>query len=317
MVSQLTAVTSDGRPSENAQEDCVPASIGAALLWYEGKSQWDTSINPDMLKDAAYGEAWRNDGTAASRYISICQQLGYHLYPVTGIPGALVTKAHEYLQAGVPVIFTEPDPYVSASLGWSHVCVFYAEEPGYLTALDPYIAKPVRRTDREWMELLQFNQIWILEKEDEVLSIDLNVPAVAAHFKQGANANAWVCLQTGKTVHDGMLTFYRTFGRSACCGLTWLGLPKSNEVQLGGGATRQSFECGVLIYDPNHTIDHRPGDNGPVYLAHLYEGVGQDPAIADLQKQLAALKAQPAATDPQAAAALALVKDLKTKVAAF
>src|SRR5215469_4875173 len=164
LVSQLTPITSDGRPSENAQFDCVPASIGAGILWYEHKSQWDSSINPDLLKDQAYGEALQNSGTAAIAYVPVVAKMGYTLSAIDGDPALLVQQAHEQLALQHPIIFTEPDPYVPSSYGWSHVCVFYADAPGELTALDPYIAKAVTRSDAEWQQMLLFNQIWILER---------------------------------------------------------------------------------------------------------------------------------------------------------
>ena len=301
MVSQLTQVTSDGRPSENAQFDCVPASIGAALLWYAGKSQWDSEINPDRLKDAAYGEALHNEGTAASAYIPFCKSLGYDLWFFKGIPGVLVNEAHKQIQAGCPVIFTEPDPYVSASLGWSHVCVFYSEEPGYLVAMDPYIARPVRRTDQEWTQLLLDNEIWILEKGEAMPApLDLSNPTVAAYFAQ-KDAGTWLCKQTGKIIYGEILAYYKTCGATAMHGLLDLGLPVSNEIADGpGGITRQHFERGVLRYDPEHKMDNPPGA-GHVYPAHLYSGSGQDPAIAKLQAQITAFQSQPAAPQLQAA----------------
>lgn len=165
LVSQLTTMTSDGKPSENSQFDCVPASIGAALLWYLGKHQWDAEINPDKMKDQAYGDAYHG-GTAALAYVPFCAALGFRLYAVDSNPADLVAKAHQFLGEGKPVIFTEPDPYVPSSYGWSHVCVFYADAPGELTALDPYIGRPITHSDAEWTNLLLFNELWILDKEE-------------------------------------------------------------------------------------------------------------------------------------------------------
>jgi hypothetical protein len=299
IVSQLTDTTSDGRPSENKQYDCVAASIGAGILYYQGKTQWDKDINPDRLKDAAYGENWRNQGTAATAYVDFCKSIGFKLYPFNGNPGQLVTEAHKQLAQGHPVIFTEPDPYVSSSLGWSHVCVFYADKPGELTSMDPYIAKSITKSDQEWLNLLLFNQIWIVEQEDEMISIDLNTPGIGNYFEAvPGNANQWRCKQNGKIIQFGILDYYRNNGCIPLCGFSSLGLPVSGEIPLQGGTAKQHFERGVLVYDPSHSIDNPFGAKN-VYPAHLYGGVGQDPRVTEQQAQIDQLKQQLAA-QPQA-----------------
>jgi len=99
-----------------------------------------------------------------------------------------------------------------------------------------------------------------------------------------------------------MLAFYREFGNSALYGLTWLGLPVSNEIPLqGSSATKQFFERAVLFYDPQHELDRPPGA-GDVYLAHLYSGPGQDPRIPSLQGEVDTLKAELAAEQQKPAA---------------
>src|SRR5438045_3612240 len=85
MVDQRTSITSDGLPSENASEDCVAASICAACMYLNGVKQLDhDKYNPDKFKDMAYGEALRNSGTAAVKYVPYCASLGVKLYPVDG-----------------------------------------------------------------------------------------------------------------------------------------------------------------------------------------------------------------------------------------
>lgn len=316
MVSQLTSITSDGQPSENAQFDCVPASIGSCILWYQGKSQWDKDINPDRLKDAAYGEALHNSGTAAIAYIPFCKSQGFDLYPMQGkTPSDLVSLAHKTLQENKPAIFTEPSPYASASLGWSHVCVFYAEGPGYLVAMDPFIAKSIRRTDQEWSQLLLFQQIWIVSPLEQTINmeepmLDLTTPGVSNFFEVvPSNAEQWHCKQTDKIIQYGILKFYRQNN-----GLALFGLPVSNEIPTppGNGIVKQYFERAVLCYDPGHKIDDPPSA-GDVYPLHLYDGgPGEDPMIAELKQQLA--QAQQAT---QTSASLSVVQQIKTLVQPF
>ncbi len=132
--------------------------------------------------------------------------------------------------------------------------------------------------------------------------IDLSNPTIAAYFAQAAMG--WNCKQTGKNVHGAILDFYQHYGNAAFCGLTYLGLPLSNEVPLdSSGAVKQFFERGCLVYDVAHKYDNPPGA-GQVYLAHVYGGLGEDPLIAQLQKQVIQLEAelakaqQPAGIDP-------------------
>ncbi len=120
--------------------------------------------------------------------------------------------------------------------------------------------------------------------------IDLSNPTIAAYFTQAAMG--WNCKQTGKNIHGAILDFYQHYGNAAFCGLTYLGLPLSNEVPLDtSGAVKQYFERGCLIYDVAHKYDNPPG-GGQVYLAHVYGGLGEDPLIADLQKQVSQLQTE-------------------------
>ena len=110
-------------------------------------------------------------------------------------------------------------------------------------------------------------------------------------------------------IGGAILAFYQGYGNAASCGLTFLGLPKSNERPIGGypgyahlagqGIVLQFFERGVLVYDPQHQVDSPPGA-GPVYLAHLYTGAGVDPMVGKLEAQITAMQSQPAAPQEHA-----------------
>lgn len=127
-------------------------------------------FNPDHFKDVAYGEAWRNDGTDAARYVDFCKTLGINLYSVkTTSAMEVVTLAHEFIEKGIPCTFTELDPYVDTNLaqyaGWTHACCWFADDNNGLTALDPFIGKALYKTNGAWASVLRSNQLWIAEKE--------------------------------------------------------------------------------------------------------------------------------------------------------
>ncbi len=157
-LNQLNEPTSDGKPDENREFNCVPDSLAMVFNWLLKTNKY----HGDLLKDAACGQGYVGF-TAASEYVSFARSQGIKLYPVEGYGMQLVQLIHQYLAKGLPVVATEPDPYVNPSKGWSHVILFYADQPGQLTAMDPYGAHPVTRSDKDWAAILQFHEIWIGE----------------------------------------------------------------------------------------------------------------------------------------------------------
>jgi N-acetyl-anhydromuramyl-L-alanine amidase AmpD len=120
----------------------------------------------------------------------------------------------------------------------------------------------------------------------------LDIQATRGYFTDLGN-NIWRCTKTGYVVGHGILDFYRRYGGDALFGLTYLGLPLSNETAVAGyqGVVLQRFERGVVCWDPGHQVDNPPG-SGPAYLMHLDRGPGQDPRISALQQQVATLQQQ-------------------------
>ncbi|HLW02688.1 MAG TPA: hypothetical protein VKT82_28800 [Ktedonobacterales bacterium] len=104
--------------------------------------------------------------------------------------------------------------------------------------------------------------------------IGLEHPEVANWFEPAGNG-AWRCKQTGFTIKGPMLNFYRSFGGNGLYGLTYLGLPVTEEglpalagaPLIGVGVTVQKFERATVACDPQHILDNPPG-SGPVYLLH-------------------------------------------------
>jgi N-acetyl-anhydromuramyl-L-alanine amidase AmpD len=126
---------------------------------------------------------------------------------------------------------------------------------------------PVNRTNcpgpYPWQDL------WTFLKGAETMSITITTPTIANYFQQ-IDAEHWKCPQTGYIIQYGILDFYRSYGNNALCGLTYLGLPQSNETPVDGhpGVVTQQFERGILCYDPQHVVDNPPG-SGPVYTMHI------------------------------------------------
>lgn len=143
------------------------------------------------------------------------------------------------------------------------------------------------------------------QEEPMAKTIDLTDGTVANHFT-GDN-NIWKCKDNGFLVGYGILGFYRKFGGDALCGLTYLGLPRSNELPVSGhpGVTQQEFERATVRYDPKHVIDSPPGA-GDCYVIHVEQdprAIATQSQIAAQQKQVADLQKQLAALQPDALAA--------------
>lgn len=197
-VNQLKSPTLDGKFDENAQFNCVPASICAGLRYLTGNN----SFEPDQLKDWAYGEGWVNSGTAASAFVGFCEQHGVKLFNVGhSTPLEAVSDAHTWLARGMPVIFTQQDDY-SSQAGFTHVCVWYKDAPGLLTAMDPFGAKSLTYPDAIWVSRLRSTELWIMQKENNmgvpqgwhdngtILTAPNNIP-VKLGFRQYVLTHNW------------------------------------------------------------------------------------------------------------------------------
>lgn len=134
-----------------------------------------------------------------------------------------------------------------------------------------------------------WNELWayLAGNEDKTIMIGLDNVTVASHFT--GDDNAWKCKDNGIVVGHGILNFYRKFGGDALCGLSYLGLPRSNELSVEGhpGVVQQEFERACVVYDPQKVLDNPPG-SGPVYLVH----VERDPRTLDLLAQISDLQLQ-------------------------
>jgi hypothetical protein len=151
----------------NAEYDCVPTAIAAGLCYLTGQQ-----FSGGKIKDVVYGAPYVG-ATAVTNYADYCRQHGVTLSSASGSGAQLTSTIRTQLAAGHPVLAIEPDPYVSSTLRWTHAVVFFAADKSgtnTLTAMDPYIAQAVTKSDQEWASTIQFQEVWpmfLLQREEE------------------------------------------------------------------------------------------------------------------------------------------------------
>lgn len=152
-----------------------------------------------------------------------------------------------------------------------------------------------------------WDELWTFLQGEQRIMIDGK--DVASFFVQAGNN--WKCVN-GFIIMGAILDFYRSFGNSGLCGLTYLGLPLSNEIIINTvpghpEITIQKFERGLVAYDPAHKLDNVPGA-GDVYLLHIPDLQAQ---IDKLTKDNAALQSQLQQAQQSAPHALDMANVLK------
>lgn len=263
MISQLDSDT-------NAPYDCVAASIAAGMEYLTKQSYTSAQV-----KDAVYGASYQGN-TNPVQYITYCAQHGIQLTAINGTDNAaLIAATKQQLAEKHPVLLTEVDPYMPANSGETHVVVAYECDADSITVMDPFIDAPVTKTNQQWMNDLRSNQIWSMEKEALVLTID----QASQYFTETTPGQRWHCKQTNQDIAFGILTYYRTCSGTGLNGLSLFGLPTSAEQNVPGykNVVVQHFERAVLAYDPQKEMDSVPGITGPCYPAHLDKFAVQSP----------------------------------------
>src|SRR6185312_4483443 len=86
LLDQLNEATMDGLPDENANDNCVAASIAEALHILTGRT-----FDGDELKDAVYGQGYVGFQSAA-RYVAYCAALGVQLAPINASQAGLIAE---------------------------------------------------------------------------------------------------------------------------------------------------------------------------------------------------------------------------------
>lgn len=149
------------------------------------------------------------------------------------------------------------------------------------------------------------------EEEDVVSVITLSTPGVSQFFAPSADGY-WRCIAPGHDHRIGgdILSFYIRFGNSGLNGLTWLGLPLTDEFSPKTNTSAMFFEHGVVARDPGRVLDRPVGipADQHCYLAHLDTGYAQtlvaQPLTTPLTNSIKSIDAQLADTQTKLANAL-------------
>ena len=290
-------------PGRSAYE-CVAYS--AALLKYAGQPRHGpigSTLEASNLAQYWYGRETGSNTADNTSGMSLAQE--YDMLKGVGLAykslAASVDAIKAALSQGYPVLFCGAETgMVDVALGdvvpygWppsgNHAIVISGIAPdGNLLVHDcasiaPNGVRPGPRTyDASKLQPVSATAIIPAWLSEDNMAIDINSPGVSEHFTE-TDAQHWTCKQTGKVLQMGILDFYKQQG-----GLQRLGLPVSNEIALdASGNTRQHFERGALLYDPQHKYDNPPG-SGSVYYAHIYTGPCWTAVTADLNAQITTL----------------------------
>ena len=313
---QLSEATTDGYPPENARFDCVATSFAAAIQYYDGGY-----VSGDELKDAEYGQSYKDAGTALRRYVDDATDLARSKYHVTAIPYSntntiwLVGRIHTWLKQGYPVIATIPsqwgNSYPMATLAHppfsTHVIVFYGEIDGGLEAMNPWKSYHHQGSDAYWQGRLCEGQIWAVVKEADVPTAVTGVPT---GWKDDATAGV-LTAPNGQRVKAGFREYVLAHSWAAN---NW---PVADEYSANpveranpksGAGSRQEFRFNALIWTQAAGV-YVPSI-GTEYATVAQALTAAQAHVAALQAQLAAAQ-QAAKDDPVKDAALHALQAVK------
>lgn len=138
--------------------DCVPTSIASCLQYLTGKS-----FDGAAIKDQVYGAGYQGP-TDPARYVAYCQQHGVSMYAINGNNAQLIGIIQRQLELKHPLLLTEVDPYADASLGYTHVIAAFKCDSLSITVMDPFLGKPLAKSNAQWEQDLRSDQVWVLEK---------------------------------------------------------------------------------------------------------------------------------------------------------
>lgn len=115
------------------------------------------------------------------------------------------------------------------------------------------------------------------------MPLQLTDPFAKAFF-QDQGGKGWYCTKTGKFIGGAIQTFYRQIQGAPR-------LPLTNELNDVPGIAYQIFECGIIIFDPDHKVDAPPGFDR-CYLVKYSDALVQRYLVQPIKNQLAIAQAQ-------------------------
>jgi hypothetical protein len=331
MQDQLTEATEDGRASENKRYNCVAVWTAAACRYLTGV--WHSG---DRLKDAIYGEAYANKGTAERDYIGYVARL-YAPKEVkierVGVSSQdeLIAAIRHHVNLSHPTTITMPSAWNTPPAdvmhpGSSHVGGVYEiddSDDGYMTVMNPWGGFKDRRRISIWKRLLCYRECWPFSLSGTGATTMLDLAQVSSFYH--ASGDGWARNdQPGLLIRGGLLDGYRNYPSiGQYFGFSEFGLPlKLEEVchMTNGVADAWRIVCerGVLVLDATHAYDGVPGVPGAVYRGHitaadapLYGAVDNSAQLAALAQQVEQLKQQLTSAKPAVDALAAIRLALK------
>lgn len=227
IVNQRTEVGSDGRPPEDGNMDCVPASLASMARGLRP----DLKLTGDGLHDAVYGQGYVGMMDPA-RFVGVLATDGLTLTPYQGTPTALVTRAVAELDASRPVLLSIPSDWNNEPphSPYAHMVAAcdVAHESGvvYLTAMNPWTATYQKQAFDWWVERLahcSYHGMWVME-------VGMPIP-------QGWKDDGTTLVAVNK------VPVIRGFRDHILAAVTWNAalVPVAPEYGLGPGHVRQDF----------------------------------------------------------------------------
>lgn len=257
-VSSHYVIGQDGTIVQTVDEDDWAWANGSLSAGHDG--WWDTGINPNKVTISI--EHMKPDTTNAAGLTTSQKDVSF----------ALIKRICE--RWGIPKR--------------------YADGNGGITG--HYSIDPINRQDCPGT--FPWDELWAYlagTHQPEEPNVIINLNNVSQWFADAGNGN-WHCQQTNHRIGGAILTFYRAFGNAGLCGLTYLGLPLSDEVGVSKDHPEvkiQRFERGILVYDPHKVVDRVPAA-GDVYMLHIDGGIGQQaiaqPLVQSIQTKLTAIQ---------------------------
>ena len=299
-LDQLSEPTLDGQPDEDARENCVAASIaeGLNILTAGGAEKYVG----DELHDSVYGQGYLGP-QAAWKYVGYCNARGVWLHAVGGSQAALIATIHREVSAGHPVVVTMPSQWGTAPadpvhpVGSTHVGLAVGIGSDAIRVMNPWHGFMQDASDGWWQARLCEGEVWVMERTNAAVTISTG-PGQATPFyglEYTSDAQVWRCASTGHTLGHGFLSYYQGLrGINGSCATQMLGLPTSGEYPTADGKTRQDFERGALVYDPKASVGPWQIYCAPVGNELAALRASSQAQVAQLQTEIATLKATPA-----------------------